>query len=123
MAISSTNITSLLKQLSQDLHDVTAARHAPGIDPGVFSQHQKHAQFLIGQLTSGLQTALMDAESTWSTWVQALRPMFASLSSELNFLLNQDEGACDYDGGCIPSTRAQCNGLPNSVFRSGGTCT
>jgi hypothetical protein len=123
MPITSDNIHGLLKQLSLDLKHVLASQPAQGVSPGVHGQHRQRAQLLIGQLTNGLQSALLDDQTMWNGWVQSLRPLFTNLSVELKFLLNEDSGACDYDGGCISNvTRSQCSALPSSTFRPGGTC-
>jgi hypothetical protein len=112
VSITSDNINRLLDQLGKDRSRVSASTNP----------RKLRAQLLILHLTNGLQAALMDAESTWNGWMLDLQQTFADLSSEMNAILGDEMGACDYNGDCIPSTRAQCDCLTNSHFRPGGTC-
>jgi hypothetical protein len=78
-------------------------------------------------LKAELQAALDDETVPLSTWVSSLGPRLSALAKVLGQALpglaDARMGACSYDGGCIITTKAQCDDdALHGVFSPGVDC-
>jgi hypothetical protein len=68
-----------------------------------------------------LASLLLDPSATWPDTVQEQAPLIADLSKLVSTILEEPLGACEYDGGCIVTNQAQCDGL-NGKWLEGAPC-
>ena len=106
-------IKQLIAQLGADLNRVEESSASPPVKQDI--------RMMIGSMRNQLRAALLDSQDAWVGWVQDMASMFTSLSTQLQSLLDEPTGACHYSGGCIQSTKAQCDGL-NGTFFPGTPC-
>jgi hypothetical protein len=93
------NLEKFLHRLQADLARVEA------------SQATEEQKKQVRELTHHLRHHLDNAPAAWPAVVQQLTPMIAELNYHIGVIVGDPMGACEYDGGCIVTTEAQCKGL------------
>jgi hypothetical protein len=72
------------------------------------SEEQKQE---VRELTQELLEQIETAPGSWPEAVQHLAGTITELNIQIQMVVSEQLGACEYDGGCIVTTESQCQGL------------